>query len=305
MIVTTTGSPASVQITGLLWSDNTTLTLVHPQTMNLSEYYPDEDIAGVQTNIQSLVDSGAILIETVDGTPINNVDYAIDESISVFTDEQSYAEDETKNVTHPQMTTAKTITCYDPEHYETGNFTQLSTSTGWDPLNRSTIENNMRDGNLTNLTYNNSAVGQTVGCIFGVDLGSPQTVNQFKMYDWTNGTYIATAWEFIGSNDASAATYDVLFSKTGHTQTSNPNPTTEVVTPSQAYRYYGVRCVTSNNPSYWVLSELQVLSGTVVGPYKRMLQPNVDFEVKKINNNSVEVKNLGEARKIKIVVVGK
>jgi len=77
MILTTTGNATTVVITGLRAQDNNDLTLTHPQTLNLLEFYDNEDIKGVESVIQAAIDNNFITAETENGDPITDVDASL------------------------------------------------------------------------------------------------------------------------------------------------------------------------------------------------------------------------------------
>ena len=76
MILTTTGTQATVVITGLRNLNNNDLTLTHPQTINLLDFYDNEDIQGVASSIQAALDANTLIAQTEDGEPILNVQEA-------------------------------------------------------------------------------------------------------------------------------------------------------------------------------------------------------------------------------------
>ena len=163
------------------------------------------------------------------------------------------------------------------------------------------MENNAFNNNLTDLAYNNTASGQPTGFILGLDLSSAQVLNLVRLYDW-NATYIATTFEVIGTNDASGATYDVLHTETGHQFTGSGSFKEISFNNSTAYRYYGLRCVTPNNASFWVVSEIDFFSGSTVGPFNKLLTGS---EVTIIDKDPTTVSiTTEEDRDIKIVIMG-
>lgn len=124
-----------------------------------------------------------------------------------------------------------------------------------DPTNVSTTEANMIDGNLTNLTYNNSNAGTVNKELPAIDLGSPQDISQIVLY-WWNNTYTASNFKLQGSNDGTNWT-DIVSNQnsTGVVGTSN-NPQTFDVNVN--FQYVRVFCVQGNNASWCVISELEV-----------------------------------------------
>jgi len=76
MILTTTGNAATVTITGLRAQDNSDVVLAHgtaSATINLLDFYDEEDIKGVETVIQAQIDAGNITAQTQNGDPITDV----------------------------------------------------------------------------------------------------------------------------------------------------------------------------------------------------------------------------------------
>lgn len=72
MILTTTGTSPTVTISGLLDINNNDLVLTHPQTINLLDFYDDEDIAGVSASIQVAIAAGTITATTQGLVPITD-----------------------------------------------------------------------------------------------------------------------------------------------------------------------------------------------------------------------------------------
>lgn len=207
----------------------------------------------------------------------------------VIVDTHTYAAGEERVINHATLPNAsvQAFTLVDT----LGSPTQLTSVAGWDPLNRSSLEANIRDNNLTNLAYNNQANGQAAGFILGLDMGTAVNANMMQMFDWTNATYIANEWEFIGTNDSTGLTYDSLFTVTGHVQSVNPNPF-ERSFGNQLYRYYGVRCIVPNNNSFFVLSEIRVFDAPVLSQDLVRVQDD-QFTVVRISDTQTKIINNG------------
>ena len=223
-----------------------------------------------------------------------------------YVKELTYTAEEEKSIFLPYAMPDVVIHVLDPNREELINATLKSASgTGWDPGNVSTNEANINNGNLTDLTYNNSASGNTSGKILGIDLGTPTQVSAMKRYDYS-ASYYDTEWEFIGTNDlgGSPQTYTVIFTATQNSPNLNPDPYFRAFTPV-TFRYYGWRCVTSYNATYTITSELELYEGEVVNVEKELVK-STDYDYKIISSTEIVVKNLSsETKTLKTVVVGK
>lgn len=85
MILTTTGNSATSTILGLKQSDNTDLTLTHPQTLNLLDQYDEVDINSALTSIQLEIIAGNITATDQDLNPIPDVTAVESEPFSTTT----------------------------------------------------------------------------------------------------------------------------------------------------------------------------------------------------------------------------
>jgi len=214
----------------------------------------------------------------------------------------SYTSNETKSIILPMAMKDVIVHIVDPAVGVLLNPTLVSASgTGWDPGNISTNEANINNGNLADLCYNNSSSGNTSGKILGIDMGSDTIINGVKKYDYS-GTYFDTEWEFIGSDDSDASSYDVIFSMTQTSAMNNPNPSYNTFA-DQEYRYFGWRCVSSNNVTYSIVTELELFSGTPATVEKELLL-GTEFDYSIVSNTKIEVTNKGSARDFKVIVRG-
>jgi hypothetical protein len=223
----------------------------------------------------------------------------------IYSDTKVYAANETL-IYHPPITlTDIVVHVIDPNVLGLTGQTFISpTGIGWDPSNVSTTENNINDGNVATYSYNNSVSGNTTGLILGIDLGSATMVNALKLWDYSTA-YFNTEWEFIGTNDATGATYTVILSHAQASPNLDPSPLLLSFVDS-TFRYFGVRCVTPKNASYSIIRELELYTGTV-STYAQELSPDGDqCDVSIMSDNSIEVTNRrAESATFKIIIVGK
>lgn len=225
----------------------------------------------------------------------------------VYNDTSTFASSEEKIITLANPLTDLVVHVLDPEYQELIGETLLSASgsgpVGWDPGNISTGENNLNNGNYSDLTYNNLLTGNTSGKILGIDMLTPTTINAMRRYDY-NAAYYDTEWQFIGTNDVTAATYTVIFTQSQTGPNLTPNPFFKAFA-DQTFRYYGWRCVSSFNATYTITSELELLSGTLQ-TIKKELAVNTDYEVSILNSTQIAVTNVSaEQRELKVIIIGK
>jgi len=236
----------------------------------------------------------------------NAINASDDVVMYTFTD--TYAIDEVKTIILPAPLNITAYSILRPGvNTIVGNRTLLSAAgsgpTGWEPTNRSTLENNINNGSMADLVYNNSAAGQTNGYIIGIDMQTPTTINSLTFWDY-NPTYFNTSWEFIGTNDATAASYDIILARTQSIANNLIDDPFNVVFNDQTYRYYGIRCVTSNNSSWSIHSEIQLHSGTL-GTVTECLINGKDFIITQISDTEIEVTNaIGAATELIVSVMG-
>lgn len=86
MILTTTGTTATVTIVGLRNSDNNDVVLTHPQTINLLEFYDEEDIQSVIGSIQSEIAAGRVTAQTQDGDSITDANEVFEDTSQLSAD---------------------------------------------------------------------------------------------------------------------------------------------------------------------------------------------------------------------------
>ena len=289
----------------------------YKESVNTPSYPPatweiNPDVSGVSgvARIYWKYDGSNVVVEMSQGEK-DAVDAALEAAAMVipsdanlYTNEQSYNVDQSIIITLPESMPSTIVHVYDPsQQVLTGETLVSPAGTGWDPGNKGTGEANINNGNLGDLCYNNSAAGNTSGIIFGIDMGVATAITAMRRYDY-NASYYDTAWEFIGTDDATGATYDVIFSATQTSANLQPNPYFRAFA-EQTYRYFGYRCVTSFNATYTIISEMELMTGTLATVEKELVQ-GTDFSFNKLSPTEVEIKNLtGEMRTFKTVVVGK
>jgi len=269
---------------------------------SVSQNYWKYDGSNVVVEMSS-AEKDAVDIALIAASTINISD---DVMMHTFTD--TYAIGEVKSIILPSTLKNTAYAVLRPDVNKLiGNVTLLSASgsgpTGWDPTNRTTLENNINNGSFTDLVYNNSASGQTSGFINGIDMQTATTINSLTFWDYSS-TYFNTSWEFIGTNDEDADTYDII---TAHTQTMSKHVIDDpfnIVFTDQTYRYFGVRCVTSNHPSWSIHSEIQLHSGTL-GTVSDTLNHGEDFTITKISDTEIQVtNNIGVATTLTVTIMG-
>lgn len=219
---------------------------------------------------------------------------------------ESYMKNETKTIVLPVEINNPIVYGYCPDCLVLTNGNLVSPSgTGWDPGSKSTLEANINNGNFGDLVYNNSAAGNTSGIIFGIDMGAPTAITAMKKYDYS-ATYYDTEWEFIGTNDPTGATYDVIFTVTQDSARLAGNPTFETF-PTENYQYFGYRCVSSNNASYTIVTELELYTGTATLVEKEVGKAEeFEYFVVDVSNGTttLHITNKDKDRDIKLVIIG-
>lgn len=276
------------------WEHNPDISGVSGVSENYWKYDGSNVVVEMSTSEKDAVDSMLVDIETMNAEPIGNV----------ITDEQVYNGEETKVITLPTSFPNIIVHVMDPKTPSLLNSELLSASaTPWDVFNRSTNEASINNGSYVDLAYNNTSAGNTSGFILGVDMGTPTAITAMKMWDYSTA-YYNTEWEFIGTNTiGSPFTYTVIFNHTQNTPYLDPNPFFTTFT-EQTYRYYGLRCVTSNNVTYSIWRELELYSGTPATVEKK-LTVNNDYEYSMLSDNEICIKNLkSTSRTLKTVIVG-
>jgi len=224
-------------------------------------------------------------------------------SALVFVDERVFGPEETKIIDLPQEYPHSVVHVMDPYVDELINSTLVSPAgTGWDPLKVSTVITSINNGVYADLVYNNSVSGNTTGVILGIDMGAPTTIRAMKRWDYSP-TYYDTEWQFIGTNDSTGATYNVIFTHKQNTAYLDPHPFYLVFSP-QTYRYFGVRCVKSFSSSYSIIRELELYTGTVA-QVERKLMGDVEYSYRMITPSQIQLTNLTlHERTLKTIIMG-
>lgn len=224
--------------------DNVILNGDHTQLFNsLSDYYPTAN----WSNIQNRVD-GESDLSTISG----GSNFTIDElSIPPF-----------GQVT---LSSSKINPIIQTWIVSGINGDQITNAIGFDPDNRSSLENNLTNGDLTSLVYNNTSRGNLQGLIFALDLNSAQNIGAITLYDWggTNGpTYLISSGNVVTSNDGNNWTRQTNFANKPY----NGNTGTQFVLPSPIVaRYIGIEYIEGANNTFWVLSELEAYGPSKTG----------------------------------------
>lgn len=130
-----------------------------------------------------------------------------------------------------------------------------------DPTNISTIENTLINNNYTDLCYHNSSQGSTNKELPAVDLGSSQSVSQVDVY-WWNTTYTASNYSIQGNNANSPTGWTDVATGLDSTGLTGRQSISFAAT---SFRYWRVFCVTGNNATWCVISEMELFgAGTGV-----------------------------------------
>ncbi len=267
-----------------------------------SDWEADPDVSGVSAVAQNYwkYNGTNIVIEmtqpekdAVDVATSNEDIINTQEPPHIYNFTETFTASELKTITLPIPLVNASVYITDTSFTELSGETLLSASgsgpVGWDPGNRGNLEARINDGIFTNLVYNNTSQGSTAGYIIGIDMLTATTINQLMFIE--HGTsYFNTSWEFIGTNVATAATYDVIESGTSSVPYLAANPYISSFS-DQTYRYFGIRCVTSNNASFAILRELELSSGTTQTVERTLPELN-NYIISKINDSTYEITNL-------------
>lgn len=159
-----------------------------------------------------------------------------------------------------------------------------------DNTNVSTNEANLINGNLTDLTYNNSSAGTVNKELPGIDLGASISVGVLRVH-WWNEQYTASNYSIQGSNDGNSWV-DVI---TGLNSTGLGNDFVDIII-NDTYQYWRVFVLQGNNASWSVISEMKVYE--VGASSYRSINSNEDIILEiqsgkaRLINNSISPVNL-------------
>jgi len=231
----------------------------------------------------------------------------------VYTECYTYAADEERTIILPAPLRNVVVHVLDPNVQELiGGSLDSPKGTGYDPGNVSTGELNINNGNCSDLVYNNSSNGNTTWLVYAIDMGSATTVTAMTRCDYS-ASYYDTEWQFIGFDAPLAGSpftsrfssgYDVIFTQTQSSANLSANPFIRAF-PGETYRYFGVRCVTSFNASYSIISEMGLYTGGTVQTVEKKLSVNTDYECSWLSPTQISIKNItGESKELKTVVMG-
>lgn len=137
--------------------------------------------------------------------------------------------------------------------------------TPYDPNNYSTTEANINDWNFWNFRYNNSSSWPTWKRVW-IDLWSSKIIESVKVFDYSSwDTYIANDFNIDYSDDGT--NWSTASSIVWHNYSPESQWGASYSFPAQSWRYWRIVCVTPNNSSWWVLSELQIFEQWNNDPY--------------------------------------
>lgn len=162
-----------------------------------------------------------------------------------------------------------------------------------DPTNVSTGENNLINGNTTDLVYNNSSAGSSNKELPAVDLGAQKLVQNILVWFWNN-TYTSSNYKIQGSNDLN----EWIDIQTGLNSTgivgTNQNP--QNIQIDASFRYFRLFCVQGNNATWCVISEMKLFESGAVQKKNIFDYSNIELienegegELKIVNKGTVPV----------------
>jgi hypothetical protein len=134
--------------------------------------------------------------------------------------------------------------------------------TPYDPLNFSTFDSRINDGNLINFWYNNSSFGPA-GKWIGLDNGAPITITHAVWYDYhASQIYRPIQYRIDGSNDGAIWTplIDIL-NPPYRPSTTTSGHLVDLGGP-QTYRYFRWFCVTGTNVNFVIIAEMLLYNVT-------------------------------------------
>jgi len=288
---------------------------IDPANYPVIDWVIDPDISGV-SNVPQMYwkwdSSTSTVIEMTESEKDAVDDYGeLDDVVPVqvvtIYIEEEFAIDETKVIDLNQygQSNLKLHAAFDPSVTILAKSSLLSADgsgpVGWDAGNVSTNEKSINNGSYTDLVYNNSVSGNTSGVILGIDMITPTKINYMKRWDYSS-TYYDKVWEFIGTDDPTGKDYTVIFTQSQKGPYLDPTPF-EKGFPEVVFRYYGWRCVTSNNSSYTISREMELYYGEneVV---QKALKLDDDYEFYIDKKNQLHVTNKNVNRTLRIVLMG-
>lgn len=129
----------------------------------------------------------------------------------------------------------------------------------YDPEDFTSHDTALNDGDYETFVYNNNNVGSQ-GKWYGFDAGVPVNVREFVIYDWlVNGNYRASSFAIDSSSDGMNWTNQINISD--HQYAPPPNGRRVELPNAVTARYWRVRCLSSEHPDYWILTEVEAFNG--------------------------------------------
>lgn len=176
--------------------------------------------------------------------------------------------------------------------FDIGN--KITTGTTIDIDNVSNNDSNLRNGNLTDLCYNNITQSTTNLNMVGIDLGEVKDVGLIKIHHWDNASYTSPNFKIRVGNDVNSLT-DIA---TNLNSVGLEGKSTSLFVDENC-RYIIPNCVTGTNPTFWVLSEIEVFekgNGLLETPISNI--ETLSFNVSQ--DNYITVTNTGTDINIKL-----
>ena len=291
------------------------VTAINPNDYSETDWVIDPDISAVSNVLRIYWKWNGSTVVEMSESEKSVVDYfrnqVDDTPVQVLTayNEQYYELNETKMIDLSIYGEKSNITLnsiMDPKSSIVEDAELLSAAgsgpTGWDAKNKTTLENSINNGSYTDLVYNNSSPGNTSGIIIGIDMKVPTTINFMKRWDYS-ATYYDKVWEFIGTNDPSADEYTVIFKQEQESPFLDVSAPFEKSFSDVTFRYYGWRCVTSNNSTYTITRELEFFYG-LHKTVEKTLKYGDDYDFYVDENKKLYITNKGTARTMKVILMG-
>lgn len=155
-----------------------------------------------------------------------------------------------------------------------------------DPDGVSTNDANLINGVLDDLCYNISSPGSANKSLPGADFGAGADPGICRVWWWTNDAYTASNYKIQGSTNGTTWT-DIA---TGLNSTGLAGQSVDITITGGPWRYLRVFCVTGNNATYCVISELEAFE-SAAGSVERLLSQYPTYAVGVDNSGFVTVEN--------------
>lgn len=163
-----------------------------------------------------------------------------------------------------------------------------------DTTNVSTLDDNLINNDETDLCYNNSSQGSSNKPLPAIDLGSPQSVDSISLFWWpTTQAYNPSNYSIQASNNGTSFT-DIV---TGLDATGINGE--QSISVSGTYRFWRMFCVSGNNATWVVLSEMRAYQASSSSSFINIFSTNLTLHldqntdiIKIVNNNTTAYNSL-------------